>query len=115
MTGISPSCLKRSSSKWRREQLYFHNYVIEMDAKIAPQEKISCIVKCSKSIFSLINLQGITASADEFLPTMVYIVLKANPPLLQSNIKYITSFSLPPRLRSGEGAYFFTNLVSYLI
>ncbi|XP_071038473.1 rab5 GDP/GTP exchange factor [Parasteatoda tepidariorum] len=84
--------------------------VIEMDAKIAPQEKISCIVKCSKSIFSLINLQGITASADEFLPTMVYIVLKANPPLLQSNIKYITSFSLPPRLRSGEGAYFFTNL-----
>lgn len=85
--------------------------VIEMDSKIAPQDKINCIVNCSKNILNIINLcQGVTVSADEFLPAMVYIVLKANPPLLQSNIKYITSYSIPARLRSGEGAYYFTNL-----
>ncbi|XP_035212758.1 rab5 GDP/GTP exchange factor-like isoform X2 [Stegodyphus dumicola] len=85
--------------------------VIEMDSKIAPQEKIQSIVKCSKNIVNIINIsQGVVASADEFLPVMVYIVLKANPPLLQSNIKYITSYSIPARLRSGEGAYYFTNL-----
>lgn len=85
--------------------------VIEMDSKVAPQQKLSSIVSCSKNICDIINLcQGIAASADEFLPTLVYIVLKANPPLLQSNIKYITSYSIPARLRCGEGAYFFTNL-----
>ncbi|XP_054720105.1 rab5 GDP/GTP exchange factor-like isoform X2 [Uloborus diversus] len=87
------------------------NDIVEMDSKIAPQEKISCIVKCSRNIFNIINLcQGVTASADEFLPAMVYIVLRANPTRLQSNIKYITSYSIPIRLRSGEGAYYFTNL-----
>ncbi|CAL1269034.1 unnamed protein product [Larinioides sclopetarius] len=85
--------------------------IIQMDSKVAPQQKIKCIVSCSESIFNIIKLcQGVTASADEFLPALVYIVLKANPPLLQSNIKYITSFSIPTRLRSGEGAYYFTNL-----
>ncbi|KAG8196744.1 hypothetical protein JTE90_014477 [Oedothorax gibbosus] len=84
---------------------------IQMDSQIAPQQKIKCIVNCSGSIFNIIKLsQGVTASADEFLPALVYIVLKANPPLLQSNIKYITSYSIPTRLRSGEGAYYFTNL-----
>ncbi|GFU76806.1 hypothetical protein TNCV_4519631 [Trichonephila clavipes] len=85
--------------------------IIQMDSRIAPQQKIKCIVNCSESIFNIIKLcQGVAASADEFLPAMVYIVLKANPPLLQSNIKYITSYSIPTRLRSGEGAYYFTNL-----
>ncbi|KAF8786986.1 rab5 GDP/GTP exchange factor-like isoform X2 [Argiope bruennichi] len=85
--------------------------IIQLDSKVAPQQKIKCIVSCSESIFNIIKLcQGVTASADEFLPALVYIVLKANPPLLQSNIKYITSFSIPTRLRSGEGAYYFTNL-----
>lgn len=85
--------------------------IIQMDSRIAPQQKIKCIVNCSGSIFNIIKLcQGVVASADEFLPAMVYIVLKANPPLLQSNIKYITSYSIPTRLRSGEGAYYFTNL-----
>lgn len=85
--------------------------VIEMNSKIAPQEKIGSIVNCSKSILNIINLsQGVTVSADEFLPAMVYVVLKANPPLLHSNVKYITSYSIPARLRSGEGAYYFTNM-----
>lgn len=55
----------------------------------------------------LISPQG----ADDFLPVLVYCVLRAAPTQLASNLAYITRYRLHSRLVS-ETAYFFTNLVS---
>jgi hypothetical protein len=49
-----------------------------------------------------------TINADCFLPVLIYIVLKAKPPRIHSNIQFLSQFSQP----SGEQLYYLANLDS---
>ena len=83
-----------------------------MDGKMAPQDKLQCLVNCCKKIFDMLKVSSASpASADEFLPCLIFVCLKANPPRIQSNINFITRFCNEDKLRMGEAGYFFANLV----
>ncbi|KAJ7959082.1 Vacuolar protein sorting-associated protein 9A [Quillaja saponaria] len=82
----------------------------------APRDKLVCILNCCKVISNLLLNASIASNenlpgADEFLPVLIYVTLKANPPQLHSNLLYIQRFRGQSRLVA-ETAYFFTNILS---
>ena len=80
----------------------------------APRDKIVCVLNCCRIINNVLATAaqaGEAAGADDFLPVLIYVTIRAGPERLESNLQYIQRFRRAPRL-SGEGAYFYTNLVS---
>ncbi|XP_003739093.2 rab5 GDP/GTP exchange factor [Galendromus occidentalis] len=87
--------------------------LIFIDSKRSPREKLYCVIEAARNIFKMLQAAPQSKSqggADDFLPAMIYVVLRANPPRLHTNIKLVTLFSAQSRLRSGESGYMFTNL-----
>ncbi|KAL3682685.1 hypothetical protein R1sor_000707 [Riccia sorocarpa] len=82
----------------------------------SPRDKLVCILNCCRVINNLLVKASMASNdsppgADDFLPVLIYVVIKANPPQLHSNLQYIQRYRHQGRLVS-EAAYFFTNLVS---
>ncbi|XP_033231167.1 rab5 GDP/GTP exchange factor isoform X2 [Belonocnema kinseyi] len=112
VSGKNLECRIHETSAEVRELVYTSiTDLLNMDASRAPQEKLACVVRCCRNIFLLLQQSvGAPASADEFLPALIFIVLKANPARLKSNINFITRFCNASRLMTGEAGYYFTNL-----
>ena len=77
-----------------------------------PKDKVACVVRCCQTIMNLLSLSaksGVPA-ADDFLPVLVFIVVRANPPSLLSTVQYVESF-YGSRL-SGEDHYWWMQFVA---
>ncbi|XXG87007.1 hypothetical protein AAC387_Pa11g1800 [Persea americana] len=88
----------------------------KINAFKAPREKLLCILNCCRVINNLllnvsISTNHVPAGADDFLPVLIYITIKANPPQLHSNLKFIQLFRQQSKVIS-EAAYYLTNLIS---
>ncbi|XP_047179224.1 vacuolar protein sorting-associated protein 9A-like [Vigna umbellata] len=82
----------------------------------APRDKLVCILNCCRVISNLLLNASLASKenppgADEFLPVLIYVTIKANPPQLHSNLLYIQRFRHQSRLVA-EAAYYFTNMLS---
>jgi len=85
--------------------------ILEVDGFKAPHDKLASIMRCSQKIFTILQAgDGYAVSADEFLTSLIFILLKANPPRIISNVNYISRFRNEVLSRSGEEGYYFTSL-----
>ena len=73
-----------------------------------PADKLRCIHRCCIAIMNLLSMAtpSHTSGADEFVPVLVYVLIRANPPHLLSTKQYINNF-IDDRL-SGEEMYCWT-------
>ncbi|KAI9482986.1 MAG: hypothetical protein EXX96DRAFT_556407 [Benjaminiella poitrasii] len=84
--------------------------LLKMNNYKAPRDKLICILNCCKVIFGLMKHMERDEGADVFLPLLIYVVIRANPPRLISNAQYISRFRNPEHLRA-EAGYYLTNLM----
>ncbi|KAI9273867.1 hypothetical protein EDC94DRAFT_672518 [Helicostylum pulchrum] len=84
--------------------------ILKINTYKAPRDKLICILNCCKVIFGLIKHVEGDAGADKFLPILIYVVIRANPPRLVSNVQYIYRFRNPDQLQA-ESGYYLTNLM----
>uniref|UniRef100_I1JVP8 VPS9 domain-containing protein n=2 Tax=Glycine max TaxID=3847 RepID=I1JVP8_SOYBN len=89
--------------------------LLKINAFKAPHEKLLSIMNCCRIINNLLlnaaMSEYVPAGADGFLPVLIYVTIKANPPKLHSNLKFIKLYTRQAKLIS-EAEYYFTNLVS---
>ncbi|KAL2092669.1 hypothetical protein ACEWY4_012467 [Coilia grayii] len=88
-----------------------------INAYKTPRDKVQCILRMCSTIMNLLSLASdhSVPGADDFVPVLVFVLIKANPPCLLSTIQYISNF-YASRL-SGEECYWwmqFTAAVEFI-
>uniref|UniRef100_A0A4W3HD35 GTPase-activating protein and VPS9 domain-containing protein 1 n=1 Tax=Callorhinchus milii TaxID=7868 RepID=A0A4W3HD35_CALMI len=88
-----------------------------INAYKTPRDKVQCILRMCSTIMNLLSLanEDSVPGADDFVPVLVFVLIKANPPCLLSTVQYINNF-YASRL-SGEESYWwmqFTAAVEFI-
>lgn len=77
----------------------------------SPEDKVRCIHRCCTHIITLLSTSEHTeANADDLLPVLIFVVIKANPMSILSTIQYVNTFY--SKKMSGEDAYYWTQFSS---
>jgi len=76
-----------------------------------PEDKVRCITRVSTMIMNLLSLaqDKSVPAADDFMPVLVFVIIKANPPSLLSTVQYVDNF-YRDRLQ-GEDCYWWMQFV----
>ncbi|RDB23795.1 Vacuolar protein sorting-associated protein 9a [Hypsizygus marmoreus] len=85
--------------------LFAEQELIKINHYKAPRDKLICILNCCKVIFGLVRHLKKEEGADSFVPILIFVVLKANPEHLLSNVEFISRFRNPEKLQSEAGYY----------
>ena len=74
----------------------------------SPADKLNCFVNCMSIIVNVLSLMssGGGIGTDDSLPIIIYIVLKAKPERLYSNLNYISKFRHQSKMIGLKGFVF---------
>eukprot|EP01087_Luapelamoeba_hula_P002743 TRINITY_DN1247_c0_g1_i8.p1 TRINITY_DN1247_c0_g1~~TRINITY_DN1247_c0_g1_i8.p1 ORF type:complete len:1214 (-),score=235.85 TRINITY_DN1247_c0_g1_i8:27-3668(-) len=107
MLGIPPRfCNRRLWAIAEKELLM-------LNAVCSPKEKLRAIINCCKVIVQLLNGAENVAGADDFLPHLCIVVLRAYPPHLHSNVRFISRY-VGANVLVSETLYYYTQVVSII-
>ncbi|XP_053695142.1 receptor-mediated endocytosis protein 6 homolog [Sabethes cyaneus] len=83
-----------------------------MSAYKTPHGKVSCVIKCIKSLLSLLSMGAgrPIPAADDIVPVLIYVIIQSNPINLLSTIEYVNCF-IGDTL-TGEKEYWWTQFCS---
>ncbi|KAI4174749.1 MAG: hypothetical protein LQ343_002120 [Gyalolechia ehrenbergii] len=95
----------------RRFMSFAQQQLLKIKMYRAPRDKVVCVLNCCKVIFGFLSTsKSADTSADSFVPLLIYVVLRANPEHLVSNIQYILRFRNQEKL-GGEAGYYLSSLM----
>ncbi|XP_068167537.1 LOW QUALITY PROTEIN: GTPase-activating protein and VPS9 domain-containing protein 1 [Antennarius striatus] len=85
-----------------------------INAYKTPRDKVQCILRMCSTIMNLLSLASDESvpGADDFVPVLVFVLIRANPPCLLSTVQYITNF-YASRL-GGEESYWWMQFTAAL-
>ena len=89
----------------------------DLSSPQTPKDKIVCVLRSSQTIMHLLSManQRSVPAADDFMPVLISVLIRANPFGLLSTIQYVNSF-YDNRLH-GEEQYWwlqFTSAVEFI-
>ncbi len=86
--------------------------ILAIGAYKTPRDKVKCVLNCCTNIMNLLSLSTDRSvpAADDLMPVLVYVLIKANPPSLLSTVQYVNSFY--DKHFEGEEAYWWTQFCS---
>nr|XP_060613394.1 GTPase-activating protein and VPS9 domain-containing protein 1 isoform X4 [Anolis sagrei ordinatus] len=98
---------------WPSAQSEIHT----ISAYKTPRDKLQCVLRMCSTIMNLLSLanEDSVPGADDFVPVLVFVLIKANPPCLLSTVQYISSFYA--NCLTGEESYWwmqFTAAVEFI-
>ncbi|KAL8811249.1 MAG: hypothetical protein Q9200_001942 [Gallowayella weberi] len=95
----------------RRFMSFAQQQLLKIKTYRAPRDKVVCVLNCCKVIFGFLSTsKSSDTSADSFVPLLIYVVLRANPEHLVSNVQYILRFRDQEKL-GGEAGYYLSSLM----
>ncbi|CAF0784542.1 unnamed protein product, partial [Didymodactylos carnosus] len=85
--------------------------LILINAYKTPRDKVGCVQRSIRIIQNLIRLSSNSAAgADDTIPILIFVIIKANPPSLLSNLQYVQD--LHSSRLTNEESYNWTMFVS---
>ncbi|KAI4144656.1 MAG: hypothetical protein L6R39_004102 [Caloplaca ligustica] len=95
----------------RRFMSFAQQQLLKIKMYRAPRDKVVCVLNCCKVIVGFLSTsKSADTSADAFVPLLIYVVLRANPEHLVSNVQYILRFRNQEKL-GGEAGYYLSSLM----